>query len=102
MNLYMTSGVALYHSHDFTCLLVYLQLHELWERVLNYRLPGPSMKARVQLIGQILAGKSSFINSVESIMCDDICERAETGQADHSITTGVSICERDQPIRSLH
>jgi hypothetical protein len=47
-------------------------------------------QARVLLVGQVGAGKSSFFNTINSIFRGYITSQACSGNADHSLTTVVS------------
>jgi len=47
-------------------------------------------QARILLIGQVGAGKSSFFNTINSIFRGYITGQANSGSAEHSLTTVVS------------
>jgi len=47
-------------------------------------------QARVLLVGQVGAGKSSFFNTINSIFRGYITSQACSGNAEHSLTTVVS------------
>ncbi|XP_063427095.1 interferon-induced protein 44-like [Mytilus trossulus] len=64
-------------------------LNELKERVEKYK-PLKDLKvpqARVLLVGQVGAGKSSFFNTINSIFRGYITSQACSGNAEHSLTT---------------
>ncbi|XP_076099527.1 interferon-induced protein 44-like [Mytilus galloprovincialis] len=64
-------------------------LNELKERVEKYK-PLKDLKvpqARILLVGQVGAGKSSFFNTINSIFRGYITSQACSGNAEHSLTT---------------
>lgn len=68
-------------------------LAELKEKVEKYR-PLPGLKipqARILLVGQVGSGKSSFFNTINSIFRGYITSQACSGNAEHSLTTVVSL-----------
>ena len=66
-------------------------LRELKTDILNYTPVNENVSAaNILLIGQIGAGKSSVLNSVNSIYRGKITSRALCGSFEHSLTTTVS------------
>ena len=48
-------------------------------------------QARILLVGQVGAGKTSFFNTINSVFRGYITRQACSGNAEHSLTTVVSI-----------
>ncbi|CAC5356640.1 unnamed protein product [Mytilus coruscus] len=70
-------------------------LNELKEKVEKYK-PLKDLKvhqARILLVGQVGAGKSSFFNTINSIFRGYITSQACSGNAEHSLTTMVGFCQ---------
>ena len=66
-------------------------LQELKTDILNYTPVNENVSsANILLIGQIGAGKSSVLNSVNSIYRGKITSRALCGSFEHSLTTTIS------------
>ena len=66
-------------------------LQELKTDILNYTPMNENVSAaNILLIGQIGAGKSSVLNTVNSIYRGKITSRALSGSFEHSLTTTVS------------
>lgn len=75
----------------FLC-MIFQSFQELKEFVANYK-PLEEMKipeVNILLIGQVGAGKSSFLNTINSIFKGGISSRACTGSAENSLTKSVS------------
>ncbi|XP_069123068.1 interferon-induced protein 44-like [Argopecten irradians] len=66
---------------------------ELKDKVATYKpLPGLDLQqARILLVGQVGAGKSSYFNTINSIFRGHISAQANTGSAEHSLTTAYRI-----------
>ncbi|KAM4575500.1 interferon-induced protein 44-like [Fundulus diaphanus] len=61
---------------------------ELMESIKNYKPPDSSVsQARVLLIGQVGAGKSSFFNSINSVFRGHVTSQAISGSSPTSLTT---------------
>ena len=81
----------LYHLLCIYCLNFQL-LQELKRNIEQYK-PLKELnvdQARVLLVGQVGAGKSSFFNTINSIFRGYITSQACIGNAEHSLTTVVS------------
>ena len=55
----------------------------------------------VLLVGEVSAGKSSFINSVESVFTGHVTNRANSGITEKSLTTQVRILIRTEKLFSV-
>uniref|UniRef100_A0A3Q2PXJ8 Interferon-induced protein 44-like n=1 Tax=Fundulus heteroclitus TaxID=8078 RepID=A0A3Q2PXJ8_FUNHE len=63
---------------------------ELMESIKNYKPPDSSVsQARVLLVGQVGAGKSSFFNSINSVFRGHVTSQAMSGSSATSLTTQV-------------
>uniref|UniRef100_A0A3Q2PW19 TLDc domain-containing protein n=1 Tax=Fundulus heteroclitus TaxID=8078 RepID=A0A3Q2PW19_FUNHE len=61
---------------------------ELMESIKNYKPPDSSVsQARVLLVGQVGAGKSSFFNSINSVFRGHVTSQAISGSSPTSLTT---------------
>uniref|UniRef100_A0A3Q2PXL7 Interferon-induced protein 44-like n=1 Tax=Fundulus heteroclitus TaxID=8078 RepID=A0A3Q2PXL7_FUNHE len=66
---------------------------ELMESIKNYKPPDSSVsQARVLLVGQVGAGKSSFFNSINSVFRGHVTSQAMSGSSATSLTTQVCLC----------
>ncbi|XP_053373685.1 interferon-induced protein 44-like isoform X2 [Mercenaria mercenaria] len=66
------------------------ELEKLKEDILTFK-PSPDLnfkEARIAMIGPVGAGKSSFYNTIDSIFRGRITQRACSGSAEQSVTTG--------------
>ncbi|XP_013410359.1 interferon-induced protein 44-like [Lingula anatina] len=61
----------------------------LLDRLLSFSTPSPTKvpAARLLLVGSVVAGKSSFFNTVSSVFKGEIRSQAATGTTPHSLTT---------------
>ncbi|XP_033754699.1 interferon-induced protein 44-like [Pecten maximus] len=66
---------------------------EIKDKVATYKpLPGLDLQqARILLVGQVGAGKSSYFNTINSIFRGHISAQANAGSAEHSLTTSYRI-----------
>ena len=59
---------------------------------MEYPFPCDYSLARCQLLGEVGAGKSSFINSVDSVIIGYVAKAmAETGESEYSVTDKVLV-----------
>ncbi|MEQ2305637.1 hypothetical protein AMECASPLE_039852 [Ameca splendens] len=71
----------------------YRKRNELMESIKTYKPTVSSVsQARVLLIGQVGAGKSSFFNSINSVFRGHVTSQAISGSSSTSLTTQVCLC----------
>ena len=68
-----------------------MKVQQLLEGVMKFQTSQDIKVARIQLLGEIGAGKSSLLNSIASVLNNRISDIAITGKSDMSVTTTVNI-----------
>ena len=91
------SGKLAGYADIFACFTMYSTesyfkaLAKLKEEVTRYKPPAylKAPQVNVVLVGQVGSGKSSFINTVNSVFRGHVTRRAIAGSSDQSLTTTV-------------